>query len=99
MSIAIRKVLVEIWELEYSLMHLSIPYNTHRKSQIYLFLLAYRIMEKKEQSSGEMSTDMSGLWQNNNETLQGPINASPPFNTTMIQNYHVEVEHNSSNGK
>ena len=56
-------------------------------------------MEKKEQSSGEMSTDMSGLWQKNNETLQGPIDASPPFNTTMIKNSHVEVEHNSSNGK
>ena len=56
-------------------------------------------MEKKEQSSGEMSTDMSGLWQKNNETLEGPINASHPFNTTMGKNSHVEVEHNSSNGK
>ena len=56
-------------------------------------------MEKKEQSSGEMSTDMSGLWQRNNEAIEGPINASHPFNTTMGKNSHVEVEHNSTNGK
>ena len=56
-------------------------------------------MEQKEQSNGELSTDMAGLWQKNNETLEGPINASHPFNTTMGKNSHVEVEHNSSNGK
>ena len=69
------------------------------KLKIYLFLLAYGIMEKKEQSSGEMSTDMAGLWQKNNETLERPINVSHPFNSTMGKNSHVEVEHNSSNGK
>ena len=70
-----------------------------RKFQNIFVFSAYGIMEKKEQSSGEMSTDMSGLWQKNNETLQGPINASHPFNTTMGKNSHVEVEHNSTNGK
>ena len=56
-------------------------------------------MEKEEHSNSELSTDMPGLWQKNNETVQGPINASHPFNTTMGKNSHVEVEHISSNGK
>ena len=60
--------------------------------KIYLFLLAYGIMEKKEQSSGEMSTDMSGLWQKNNETLQGPINAYKEIIDTHTR--HFGVKHN-----
>ena len=56
-------------------------------------------MEQKEQSNGELSTDMAGLWQKNNEAIEGPINESLPFNTTMGKNSQAEVEHNSSNGK
>ena len=55
-------------------------------------------MEQKEQSNGELSTDMAGLWQKNNEAIEGPINESHPFNTTMGKNSQAEVEHNSSNG-
>ena len=57
-------------------------------------------MENKEQSNTELPTDMAeGLWRKNNETLQGPINASHSFNTTMGKNSREEVEHNSTNGK
>ena len=73
--------------------------ETPMESLNYICFIANGIMEKKEQSNAELSTDMSGLWQRNNEAIEGPINASHPFNTTMGKNSHVEVEHNSTNGK
>ena len=65
----------------------------------YICFLADGIMEKKEKSNAELSTDMAGLWQKNNEPIEGQINASHSFNTTMDKNSHDEVEHNSTNGK